>query len=475
MHILDILNSIFATIVKFMEQILFVSVAGIPLIILWLIVGGVFFTCRFQFINIWGLAPALKLIWQDLGSSSQKIGISPFQALTTALSGTIGLGNIAGVAIAIQTGGIGTVFWMSLAAWLGMASKFIECTLGQKYRVIKPDQTIEGGPMYYLSAGLAEIGMAKFGKVISIIFAIFCVGASFGGGNMFQVNQSFVAIAYVFPRLADYDWLFGLVVAISVALVIFGGIQRIGEFTSKLVPLMVSIYLAGCFWVIGNSISEVPTAMMAIFQEAFTGSALGGGVIGILIVGVRRSAFSNGAGLGTAAIAHSAAQTDNPVKEGIIATLEPFIDTIIICNLTALVIVLTGTYGDNIASDVNGAQLAALAFAQVINWFPPVLAGIVVLFGFSTAITWSYYGEKAWIYLFGDQYSFLYKLLFLGCIVLGAVIKLDLVIEFSDMMLLMMALPNILGCILLSNLVAKDLQNYWLQMKLKNALETEIP
>lgn len=215
--------------------------------------------------------------------------------------------------------------------------------------------------------------------------------------------------------------------------------------------------------------------MMAIFQEAFTGSALGGGVIGILIVGVRRSAFSNGAGLGTAAIAHSAAQTDNPVKEGIIATLEPFIDTIIICNLTALVIVLTGTYGDNIASDVNGAQLAALAFAQVINWFPPVLAGIVVLFGFSTAITWSYYGEKAWIYLFGDQYSFLYKLLFLGCIVLGAVIKLDLVIEFSDMMLLMMALPNILGCILLSNLVAKDLQNYWLQMKLKNALETEIP
>ncbi len=457
-----------------MEQILFVSVAGIPLIILWLIIGGVFFTCRFQFINIWGVVPAIKLVQEGLGSSAQKIGISPFQALTTALSGTIGLGNIAGVAIAIQMGGIGTVFWMSLAAGLGMASKFVECTLGQKYRVINPDQTIAGGPMYYLSAGLADIGMAKFGKVLSIIFAIFCVGASFGGGNMFQVNQSFVAIAFVFPGLSNYDWLFGLLVAIAVALIIFGGIQRIGEFTSKLVPLMVGIYLVSCLWVIGSHFSQVPTAMIAIVQAAFTGSALGGGVVGILIVGVRRSAFSNGAGLGTAAIAHSAAQTDIPVKEGIIAILEPFIDTIIICNLTALVIVLTGTYGDNIASDINGAKLAALAFAQVIDWYPAVLAGIIVLFGFSTAITWSYYGEKAWVYLFGDQYSFIYKLLFLSCIVLGAVIKLDLVIEFSDMMLLMMALPNIVGCILLSNQVAKDLKNYWLQMSLKNSLETEI-
>lgn len=460
------IDRIFSQIVEAMERVLFFSIAGIPLIILWLVLGGIFFTVRFGFIGIRGFKHAIDIARgkYDTGGAGE---VSAFEALATALSGTVGLGNIAGVAIAIQMGGVGAVFWMSGAAFLGMASKFIECTLAQQYRQINPDGTVSGGPMYYLSQGLQELGLPNLGKVMGIVFAIFCTGASFGGGNMFQVNQSVAAVTALFPSWRNYNWVFGIVAAVFVGLVIIGGISRIGAVTGKLVPLMIGIYLAACLWVIGMNITEVPAAIATMVEQAFSNNAVEGGFIGILVLGIRRSAFSNGAGMGTAAIAHSAAKTDEPIREGIVAILEPFIDTIVICNLTALVIVLTGTYGEQIAADISGSQLTALAFSQVIAWFPYVLAVVILLFGFSTTIAWSYYGEKSWTYLFGNNYIFVYKGLFLACVFLGAIIDLGVVVDFSDMMLLAMAVPNILGCVLLSNRVAKDLGNYWLKLDLK--------
>ena len=452
-----------------MEKVLLFSVGGVPLILLWLVAGSIFFSIRFGLINLRGLPEAIALVRSpDDGEGTGDV--SAFEALTTALSGTVGLGNIAGVAIAIELGGVGAVFWMSVAAFLGMANKFVECTLGQQYREVNQDGTISGGPMYYLKDGLGELGFPTLGKVLGLVFAFFCMGASFGGGNMFQVNQSLAALTLLFPGLSTYSWLFGLLVALFVGLIILGGIERIGTVTSKLVPLMIGIYLAACIWVIGVNFSQLPQGVAIIFQQAFSASAITGGLVGTIVLALRRSVFSHGAGLGTAAIAHSAAKTDEPIKEGLIALLEPFIDTIVICNLTALVIVLTGTYGNAIPFGIDGVELTSLAFSKVIGWFPPVLAVVIFLFGFSTVVTWSYYGEKSWIYLFGSKYAIVYKLLFLGAIVLGAVADLDAVVNFSDMMLLAMAVPNILGCLLLSNKVAKRLNNYWLRFKLQEEL-----
>ncbi|MBE9170787.1 alanine:cation symporter family protein [Pleurocapsales cyanobacterium LEGE 06147] len=462
-----------------MEKIFFFSIGGIPLIILWIMGGGIFFTLRFGLINIRGFKHAIDIArgkYDRSEDESEEGEVSPFQALATALSGTVGLGNIAGVAIAIQIGGPGAVLWMSAAAFVGMSSKFIECTLGQQYRQVNPDGTVAGGPMYYLSRGLAELGLPQLGKVLAILFAIFGIAGSFGGGNMFQANQSFAALTALFPNIASYDWLFGVTVALLVGLVIIGGIARIGIVTSKLVPLMIGIYLAGCFWVIGVKITEVPAAIGTICQQAFVPTAVEGGLVGLLVQGIRRSAFSNGAGLGAAAIAHAAAKTKKPIREGLVAILEPFIDTIVICNLTGLVIILTGMYGENgargslpaVASATGGSELTAAAFAQVIAWFPFVLAVVIFLFGFSTMITWSYYGERCWAYLFGEQNILIYKGIFLLCIFVGSVVNLGTVVDFSDMMLLAMAVPNLIGCILLSGKVASQLQDYWLDLPEKS-------
>lgn len=460
------IDLIFAQFVDLMEKILFFSIGNIPLIIAWLVLASLFFTLRFGFIGIRGFKHALDIA-QGKYDTTEGLGeVSAFQALATALSGTVGLGNIAGIAIAIHTGGVGAVFWMSLIAFGGMANKFIECTLGQQYRQINADGTVSGGPMHYLSKGLSELGFASLGKFLAILFSLCCIGASFGGGNMFQVNQSWAAVVTLFPDWTNYNWLFGIIVAVLVGLIIVGGINRIGTVASKLVPLMIGIYLIACLWVIGLKISEIPQAIQTIWQQAFSSQAVEGGFWGMLVLAVRRNVFSHGAGLGTAAIAHSAAKTDEPIQEGIVAILEPFIDTIVICNLTALVIVVTGTYGDRIPSDISGSELTALAFAQVINWFPYVLAVVIFLFGFSTTITWCYYGEKSWTYLFGNNYVFIYKGLFLIGIFIGAIADLGSVVDFSDMMLLTMALPNIFGCLLLSNQVAKKLSNYWLKLNL---------
>ncbi|MGF1485764.1 MAG: alanine/glycine:cation symporter family protein [Prochloraceae cyanobacterium] len=463
-NFLSAIDTVFSTIVAAIEQVLFFSIAGMPLIILWIVAGGIFCTVRMGFINVRGFKHAIDIArgkYDDRNSSETGGEVTAFQALATALSGTIGLGNIAGVAIAIQMGGPGAVFWMTLSAILGMSSKFVECTLGMKYRNIKPDGSVAGGPMYYLGRGLSQRGWPEFGKILAAVFAVFCVGASFGGGNMFQVNQSFAALSAVFPQISNYNWLYGIIVAFLVGLVIVGGISRIGVVTSRLVPAMVVIYLAGCVWVLSTMVTEIPAAFATIVREAFDPVAIEGGIVGVLVQGIRRSAFSNGAGLGSAAIAHSAAKTEKPIQEGIVAILEPFIDTVIICNLTALVIVITGMYGDRVALGTSGSELTAMAFASVLDWFPFVLSVVIVLFGFSTLITWSYYGQQCWAYLFGEETTLIYKGIFLFFAFVGAVVNLGSVVDFSDMMLLAMSLPNLIGCVLMSDEVARDLKQYW--------------
>ncbi len=466
-HFLDLIDQLFSRLVHILEQILFFDLGGLPLIILWLLIGGVFCTLRMGFINIRGFKHAVDIALgrYDRLQGDSKGELTSFQALATALSASVGLGNIAGVAIAIQLGGSGAVFWMTMAAILGMSTKFVECTLGLKYRIISPDGTVVGGPMYYLRDGLDKLGQAQLGQVLAIIYGIAGIGSAMGAGNMFQANQSFAVLATIIPGLQPYDWAYGLGLALLVGLVIIGGISRISIVTSKLVPVMVGIYVLGCLWVLGVNFAAIPGAFITMVQEAFSPHAIEGGLVGVLVQGVRRSAFSNGAGLGSAAIAHSVAKTQEPIQEGIVSILEPFIDTVIICNLTALVIITTGMYGDAVEATLSGSALAALAFGQVINWFPFVLAGVMGLFAFSTMITWCYYGERCWAYVFGEPSRRVFKILFLIFIFLGSIINLGAVVDFSDMMLLTLAIANILGCILLSGQVADDLQQYWQQLE----------
>lgn len=458
---LDSIDAVFSGMVAAMEKILFFSLGGIPLIILWLLAGGIFCTLGTRFINLRGFYHAIEIARGKYDREGGVGEVSSFQALATALSGSVGLGNIAGVAIAIQMGGPGAVFWMTVAALLGMSSKFVECTLGLKYRNLKPDGTFSGGPMYYLSAGLSDIGLPKLGKILALIFATFGIGSALGGGNMFQSNQAFAALAKVIPQAANYDWLFGIMAAILVGLVIIGGIDRISAVASRLIPTMVTIYTIACLWILGIKFTEIPHAVMLIVGQGMSPEALAGGLTGALVQGIRRSAFSNNAGLGFAAIAHATAQMKEPVREGIVAILEPFIDTVIICNLTALVVITTGMYGSQTAAMGSGAEIVAVAFAAVVDWFPLLLTVVIFLFAFSTTIAWSYYGERCWAYLLGESSVRIFKLLFLACIFLGSIVNLGAIVDFSDMMLLATAIPNLIGCIFLSRKVTADLQDYW--------------
>jgi alanine or glycine:cation symporter, AGCS family len=455
--ILGIIERAFSYLVEALSKILFFSIGGMPFIVLWLIVGATFFTIRMGFINFRAFAHAISVVRGRYDNPAETGEVTHFQALATALSATVGLGNIAGVAIAIQLGGPGAMFWMTIAGLLGMSSKFVECTLGQKYRIVKPDGSVSGGAMHYLSRGLGELGLRPLGKLLAGIFAILCVGGSFGIGNMFQVNQSYAAVAAVMPFLEGRSWLYGLLMAVLVALVIIGGIKRIGAVAEKLVPIMCSIYIVASLFIILINFPQIPSAFATIIKGAFVPQAVTGGFVGVLVQGFRRACFSNEAGVGSAAIAHSAARTEEPIREGIVALLEPFIDTVVICNLTALVVIITGVYAN---TNEDGAQMTNEAFSSVISWFPYVLAVAVFLFAFSTMISWSYYGERCWDYLFGDRTTIVYKVLFVAFVFVGAVVNLSAVLDFSDMMVLAMAVPNIFGCYLLSNKVAADLQDY---------------
>ncbi len=445
-------------------------VAGvdIPFVLVWLILAATIFTLYFNFINLRALKHGFQLVRGDYHDPEAAGEVTHFQALATALSGTVGLGNIAGVAIAVSLGGPGATFWMILAGFLGMSSKFTECTLGVKYRKELPDGTVSGGPMYYLTKGLAERGtsFAMLGKVLAVMFAIFCVGGSFGGGNMFQANQSFAQLVNVTGGdsgwMADKGWLFGLIVASLVGLVIMGGIKGIARVTSKIVPFMAIIYVTAGVAIILMNLPALPGAFVAIFDGAFTAEGISGGVIGVLFQGFKRAAFSNEAGVGSAAIAHSAVQTNRPVTEGFVALYEPFIDTIVVCTITALVIIITGTWDPSVDPSA-GVQLTSKAFESTFAWFPYVLTVAVMLFAFSTMISWSYYGLKAWTFLFGENKAtdLSYKLLFLIFVVIGSSMQLGAVIDFSDAMIFAMAFPNLLGCYFLLPVVKKELNEYW--------------
>jgi AGCS family alanine or glycine:cation symporter len=449
-------------------------VAGVqvPFVLVWLIFAAFFFTLYFKFINLRAFRHGFQLVRGDYNDPLAAGEVTHFQALATALSGTVGLGNIAGVAVAVSLGGPGATFWMILAGLLGMSSKFVECTLGVKYRNEYTDGTVSGGPMYYLSKGLAERSekLRTLGKVLAVLFAVFCIGGSFGGGNMFQANQSFKQLVAVTGGdaswLADKGWLFGIVIATLVGLVIVGGIQGIARVTSKIVPFMGVVYVTAGLVIVGMHLPEVPAAFAAIVSGAFTAQGVAGGTIGVLIQGFKRAAFSNEAGIGSAAIAHSAVRTNRPVTEGFVALYEPFIDTVVVCTITALVIIVTGTWDPSVDPS-QGVALTSAAFESTIPWFPWVLTLAVVLFAFSTMISWSYYGLKAWTYLFGESLvtDAVYKIMFLLFVVAGSSMQLGSVIDFSDAMIFAMAFPNVLGIYFLLPTVKRELDEYWADYK----------
>ncbi len=445
---------------------------AVPYVLVWLLAAATIFTLYFRFINFRAFRHGFQLVRGDYNDPMAAGEVTHFQALATALSGTVGLGNIAGVAVAVSLGGPGATFWMILAGLLGMSSKFVECTLGVKYRNEYTDGTVSGGPMYYLSKGLAERSerLRPLGKLLAVLFAVFCVGGSFGGGNMFQANQSFKQVVAVTGGdaswMADKGWLFGIVIAVLVGLVIIGGIQGIARVTSKIVPFMGILYVTAGLTIVGLHIADIPDAFVAIFQGAFSAEGIAGGVVGVLIQGFRRAAFSNEAGIGSAAIAHSAVRTSRPVTEGFVALYEPFVDTVVVCTVTALVIVVTGSWDPSVDPS-QGVALTSAAFESTISWFPWVLTVAVVLFAFSTMISWSYYGLKAWTYLFGESVvtDAVYKLMFLAFVVIGSSMQLGAVIDFSDAMIFAMAFPNVLGIYFLLPVVRRELDEYWADYK----------
>ena len=455
-----------STIVFYPIQLGSDAATSIPLVVIFLLGSALFFTITFKFINIRGFGTAIKTVKGTYSDPNDAGEVSHFQALTAAVSGTVGLGNIAGVAIAISLGGPGATLWMIVAGLLGMSSKFVECTLGVRYREIGPDGKVYGGPMYYLTKGLAEKGMVKTGKVLAVFFAIMCVGGSFGGGNMFQANQAAKQfLDMVGSTSSSAGTTFGIFMAIMVALVIIGGIKRIGAVTEKVVPFMCGIYILAALVVLIVHAQSLPATIAKIFNEAFNPIAVAGGFVGVLVQGFRRAAFSNEAGVGSAAIAHSAVKTEYPASEGIVALLEPFIDTVVICTMTALVVVITGDY-DN-AGAMGGVEMTSKSFATVLPWFPYILTVTVVLFAFSTMISWSYYGLQAWLFLFGKTRlnDILYKVLFCCFVVVGAAASLGAVTDFSDAMIFAMSVPNLIGLFFLLPVVRKEVSRYYAYIK----------
>ncbi len=486
-----------------------IPIAGynLPIVLILLIFGATFFTIYFKFPNIMKFPLAINTVrghydemdhhgvekadlnivdgdLVDTISDESKDGeVSHFQALATAVSGTVGLGNIAGVAVAIAVGGPGATFWMIVCGLIGMSTKFVECTLGVKYRDVGEDGTVYGGPMYYLSRGLKERGFAGLGKALAVIFAVLCVGASFGGGNAFQSNQAAVQLTSMLNLEGGATGvIIGIILAILVGIVIIGGIKKIASVTEKIVPFMAGIYVLASLVIIFANIKYMGDAISMIFSGAFSPEAGLGGILGVIIVGFQRAAFSNEAGAGSAAIAHSAVKTKYPASEGVVALLEPFIDTVVICTMTALVIIFFNMdagafdYGNAVGSTVlinesgtyiGGVDLTSMAYDSVIPGFRYILTIAIILFAFSTMISWSYYGLQSWKYLFGrgKRADVVYKVLFLMFVVIGAAATLDAVIKFSDAMILALVFPNMIGLLFLFPRVKEELDKYMTDIK----------
>jgi AGCS family alanine or glycine:cation symporter len=479
---------------------------SVPFVVVWLLGAGIFLTLRMAFINIRGFKHAIDLTRGIYDDPNETGDVSHFQALSAALSATVGLGNIGGVAVAIATGGPGATFWMVVAGFLGMTTKFAECTLGQMYRTQDSEGHVLGGPMRYLHVGLEEIGWGRVGAALAMIYAVICIGASFGGGNSYQVAQSLSAIQQDIRFLHPDDgfpWIYGAVMALLVGLVIVGGIKSIGRVAGAIVPVMCIAYIATCMFILVTHADRLPTAFAEIFRGAFTPEGMYGGFLGVMVTGIRRAVFSNEAGVGSASIAHSAAKTEQPVSEGIVALLEPFIDTVCVCTATALVVVVTGVYRADRVADrpelqrqvaelvkvdqstrpvtvqrdgqavteqqvvqtaraERGAAITLLAFRSGgYQWFGYVLFFCVFLFAYSTCISWSYYGERCWAELFGERTSFIYKWLFLLFTFLGAVVTPQNILDFSDLMILSLSLPNLFGVFLMSGKIQRALTDYW--------------
>lgn len=444
-----------------------VATVGVPLVVMWLVVAAVFFTLLFRFVNFRLFKHAIHCVQGRYSDPKDAGEVSHFQALSTALSATVGLGNIAGVAIAVSIGGPGATFWMIVAGLLGMTLKFTECTLGQKFRKIDANGAVSGGPMHYLKDGLAQRGLAWLGAPLALIFSIFCIGGSLAGGNSFQVSQSLDILREQVPALDSSPWVYGLIMAVATGIVIIGGLKRIAKVADKIVPIMCGLYVLCSLIVIVLHLGHVPAALANIFAGALSGDAVYGGAIGSLVMGFRRASFSNEAGVGSASIAHSAAKTPYPVREGIVALLEPFIDTVVVCTMTALVIGITGVYNApehaELVAGGRGAALTKAAFEDIAfmrSWYPWLLTASVVMFAWSTMISWSYYGERCCTNLFGPKASLPFKLLFLVFTFLGSVVTARNVLEFGDLMILLMAFPNILGLYLLSGVVQRELGDY---------------
>ncbi len=462
------LDAFFGSLNGYLAQVIFFDVfpgePTMPFIVAWLIVAAVFLTFRFSFVNLRMMRHAFCVIRGKYRTADDQGEVSSFQALTTALSATVGLGNIAGVAIAISIGGPGATFWMIVAGFLGMTTKFTEASLAQMYRVVRPDGQLMGGAMEYLSRGLAEKGAPKIGRVLAVMFAIFTIFGSFGAGSAFQVSQSMGAVQEQIPFFKEVPIAYGIFMAIAVGLVIIGGLRRIALVAEAVVPTMVIIYLGACIWIIGSHAALVPEALSKIFFEAFSPIAVAGGMVGVLVQGFKRAVFSSEAGLGSAAIAHSTASVKYPVRQGLVALYEPFIDTVVICTMTALVIVVTGVYNapeyEAIRAASQGATLTSAAFATVSDWFPAILALSVFLFAYSTAISWSYYGERCWVYVFGERYSILYKAIFIGFVLIASLVSASALVDFTDLLVLSMAFPNLIGLYVLSGKVKAALAEY---------------
>ena len=473
-------NEVFADVTGPFVGFIFAPFPGtsFPWIVMWLVVAASLFTVYFGFIQFRGFRHAISLVKGDYSDPDDAGEVSHFQALATALSGTVGLGNIAGVAVAVGIGGPGATFWMILAGLLGMASKFTECTLGVKYRNEYENGTVSGGPMYYMSKGFAERGIPG-GKILAVVFSIFCILGALGGGNMFQANQAHAQISGILGNFPG--WITGIVFAVVVFAVIVGGIKSIANVTEKVVPFMGILYVVTALVILLVNYDKIGWAFGQIFDGAFTGLGVAGGFVGALIQGFKRAAFSNEAGVGSAAIAHSAVRTKEPITEGLVSLLEPFIDTVVICTMTALVITISGLLmmdpatgkfildGNSIQTvgGVSGVSLTSAAFATGFSFFPYILAVAVVLFAFSTMISWSYYGLKAWTYLFGESKpaELAFKIMFCVFVVIGASASLGPVIDFSDAAIFAMAVINITALYCLMPIVKKEMNSYLSRLK----------
>ena len=499
------IDEAFKPVSDFFSNVVFFKIFDTPFVLILLVLSALFFTLYFGFPNIRYFGKAINVVRgkydhvdestsgnetlavdgdiKDTISDESKEGeVTHFQALATAVSGTVGNGNIAGVALAIALGGPGATFWMIICGLLGMSSKFVECTLGVQYRDIGEDGTVYGGPMYYLSKGLKERGFALFGQITAVLFAIFCIGGSLGGGNAAQSNQATIVIKELMGlESTSAGAIIGIVLAILVGIIIIGGIKRIASVTEKIVPFMAVLYLVACLYIILSNFTLIDNAFALIINEAFSPTAIGvGGVIGVLLVGFKRAAFSNEAGAGSASIAHSAVKTKYSASEGLVALLEPFIDTVVICTMTALVIIIFNFNGSVDATPVfdyggngegavlidnqeyEGAGITAKAFEKYIPYSNIFLAIAVVLFAVSTMISWSYYGLQSWKFLFGrgKRADLTYKILFLVFVVIGAAASMKSIWNFSDAMIFAMVFPNMIGLFFLFPVVKKQLKRY---------------